>query len=50
MPDIQTAFKQALSKTLREWDDDGEIVSPPSPTINTTINNSVPTPSQEIPM
>ena len=50
MPDIQTAFKQALSKTLREWDDDGEILSPPSPTINTTINNSVPTPSQEIPM
>jgi hypothetical protein len=50
MPDIQTAFKQALSRTLQEWDDDGEIVSPPSPTINTTINNSVPTPSQEIPM
>jgi hypothetical protein len=50
MPDIQTAFKVALSKTLREWDDDGEILSPPSPTINTTINNSVPTPSQEIPM
>ena len=50
MPDIQTAFKQALSKTLADWDDDGEIVSPPSPTINTTINNSVPTPSQGIPM
>ena len=50
MPDIQTAFKQALSRTLQEWDDDGETVSPPSPTINTTINNSVPTPSQEIPM
>jgi hypothetical protein len=50
MPDIQTAFKQALSRTLQEWDDDGEIVSPPSPTINTTINNSVPTPSQGIPM
>jgi hypothetical protein len=46
MPDIQTAFKQALSRTLQEWDDDGEIVSPPSP----TINNSVPTPSQRIPM
>ena len=49
MPDIQTAFKQALSRTLQEWDDDGEI-SPQPPTINTTINNSVPTPSQEIPM
>ena len=50
MPDIQTAFKVALSKTLREWDDDGEISPQPSPTINTTINNSVPTPSQGIPM
>ena len=50
MPDIQTALKVALSKTLREWDDDGEISPQPSPTINTTINNSVSTPSQEIPM
>jgi hypothetical protein len=50
MPDIQTAFKVALSKTLREWDDDGEILSPPSPTINTTINNSLSAPSQEISM
>ena len=50
MPDIQTAFKQALSRTLQQWDDEGEIVSPPSPTINTTINNSVSAPSQEIPM
>lgn len=50
MPDIQTAFKVALSKTLREWDDDGDISPQPSPTINTTINNSVPTPSQAIPM
>ena len=32
MPDIQTALKTALSRTLQEWDDDGEIVSPPSPT------------------
>jgi hypothetical protein len=24
MPDIQTAFKTALSKTLQQWDDDGE--------------------------
>ena len=27
MPDIQTAFKQALSKTLADWDDDGETPS-----------------------
>jgi len=50
MPDIQTAFKVALSRTLQEWDDDGEILSPPSPTINTTINNSLSAPSQGIPM
>jgi len=49
MPDIQTAFKNALTRTLQEWDDDGEI-SPQTPTINTTINKSVPKPSQEIPM
>ena len=46
MPDIQTALKNALSTTLREWDDDGEEVSPPS-TINTTINNSLSAPSQK---
>jgi hypothetical protein len=46
MPDIQTALKAALSTTLREWDDDGEEVSPPS-TISTTINNSVSAPSQK---
>lgn len=49
MPDIQTALKSALSKTLQQWDDDGEI-SPQAPTINTTINNSVSQPSQGIPM
>jgi hypothetical protein len=49
MPDMQTALKTALTRTLQEWDDDGEI-SPQTPTINTTINNSVPTPSQTIPM
>jgi len=48
MPDMQTALKTALTRTLQEWDDDGEIS--PQTTINTTINNSVPTPSQEIPM
>jgi len=46
---MQTALKTALTRTLQEWDDDGEI-SPQTPTINTTINNSVPTPSQGIPM
>jgi hypothetical protein len=50
MPDIQTAFKVALSRTLQEWDDDGEISPQPSPTINTTINNSLSAPSQGIPM
>jgi hypothetical protein len=49
MPDIQTAFKTALSRTLQEWDDDGELVHPPL-TINTTVNNSVSAPSQETPM
>jgi hypothetical protein len=48
MPDMQTALKTALTRTLQEWDDDGEIS--PQTTINTTINNSVPTPSQGIPM
>ena len=49
MPDIQTAFKTALSRTLQQWDDDdGEQVPQPSSTINTTINNSVPQPSQNI--
>jgi hypothetical protein len=48
MPDMQTALKTALRTTLQQWDDDGEIS--PQPTINTTINNSVPKPSQGIPM
>ena len=48
MPDIQTAFKTALSRTLQEWDSDGELV--PEPTINTTINNSVSAPSQGTPV
>ena len=30
MPDIQTAFKTALSKTLQQWDDDAEAL-PPAP-------------------
>ena len=47
MPDIQTAFKTALSHTLQQWDDDGEISPQPS-TINTTINSSSSAPSQNI--
>jgi hypothetical protein len=45
MPDMQTALKTALSRTLQQWDDDGEE-SPQASTINTTINNSVSAPSQ----
>jgi len=30
MPDIQTAFKSALTKTLTEWDDEGTPVPVPS--------------------
>ena len=44
MPDIQTAFKTALSRTLQEWDSDGELVPEP------TINNSVYAPSQGTPV
>ena len=46
MPDIQTAMKQALTKTLVEWDDDGEVSPQTSP--RTTINNSLSAPSQNI--
>lgn len=47
MPDIQTAFKTALSRTLQQWDDDdGEVSPQASP--QTTINNSVSQPSQNI--
>jgi len=49
MPDIQTALKTALSQTLQDWDDDGEISPQPFP-VKTTINNSVPEPTQGIPM
>lgn len=46
MPDIQTAMKQALTKTLVEWDDDGEVS--PQASSRTTINNSLSQPSQNI--
>ena len=48
MPDIQTAFKAALSKTLQDWDDDGETF--PHPASVQPVSNPVSTPSQEIPM
>ena len=47
MPDIQTAFKQALSKTLADWDDDGE--TPSVQPVSTSF--SQPTqPTKEIPV
>ena len=42
MPDIQTAMKQALSKTLVDWDDEGQ---PPSVQ---PVSTSVSKPSQNI--
>jgi len=45
MPDIQTAMKQALSKTLVEWDDDD---APPLPSVKQPVSASVPQPSQNI--
>jgi len=48
MPDIQTAFKSALTKTLTEWDDD-EGTNVPVPSSKQPISlSSVPT--QGIPM
>ena len=49
MPDIQTALKSALSRTIQQWDDDGEQAPQPL-TINTTVNNSVSAPSKGLPM
>jgi hypothetical protein len=47
MPDIQTAFKVALSRTLQQWDDEGE---PPS-VQPVSASFSQPTqPTQEIPV
>ena len=47
MPDIQTAFKTALSRTLQQWDDEGETpsVQPVSPSFSQPTN-----PTQGIPM
>jgi len=50
MPDIQTAFKTALSRTLQEWDDDGETF-PRSPAVQpVSAPSPPPQPTQEIPM
>ena len=46
MPDIQTALKTALSKTLQTWDDDGEE-APPPPSLQ-PVSTSVSAPSQTI--
>ncbi len=45
MPDIQTAMKQALTKTLTEWDDD-EGTNVPVPSSKQPVSASVSTPSQ----
>ena len=47
MPDIQTAFKTALSKTLQQWDDDGE--APPLQPVSSSFPQQT-KPTQVIPM
>jgi len=47
MPDIQTAFKQALTKTLAHWDDEGE--SPPVRPVSASFLQPT-NPTQETPM
>ena len=47
MPDIQTAFKQALSRTLQQWDDEGEA---PSVQPVSASFSQPPKPTQEIPV
>lgn len=45
MPDIQTALKSALSRTLQEWDDDDEApASPPAQPVSISVS----APSQNI--
>jgi hypothetical protein len=38
MPDIQTALKNALSTTLREWDDDGEDAPTPAQPVSISLS------------
>ena len=47
MPDIQTALKSALSKTLQQWDDDGE--TPPLQPVSSCLLPPT-NPTQGIPM
>ena len=47
MPDIQTAFKVALSRTLQQWDDEGE---PPSVQPVSASFSQPSQPTQEIPV
>jgi hypothetical protein len=47
MPDIQTAFKTALSKTLQSWDDEGE--TPPS-VAKQPVSSSFPVTSNQKPV
>jgi hypothetical protein len=47
MPDIQTALKSALSKTLQQWDDDGE--APPLQPVSSCLLPPT-NPTQGIPM
>lgn len=50
MPDIQTAMKQALTKTLVEWDDDDEAPASPSVQPVSTSFSQPTNPTQGIPM
>ena len=49
MPDIQTALKSALSRTLQQWDDDDEGTNVPVPSVKQPVSASS-TPNQGIPM
>jgi hypothetical protein len=49
MPDIQTALKSALSKTLQQWDDDEEA-PPPAPAQPVSTSSQPTQPTQGIPM
>jgi len=49
MPDIQTAMKQALTRTLTEWDDDDEGTNVPVPSAKQPVSASS-TQTQGIPM
>ena len=49
MPDIQTALKSALSRTLQQWDDDDEGTNVPVPSVKQPVSASSVT-NQGIPM